>query len=147
MSRRASFGPLGRKERRQKVDSTGNRQLMVTERGTSFGYNNLVVDFRSLPIVRGLGVPVVFDATHSVQLPGGAGTSSSGQAQFLSCLARAAVAVGIDGLFVEVHDDPAHALSDGPNSLLLENVEPLLRELKQIDALTKRNVCAGGCRL
>jgi len=112
-------------------------RLLITERGSSFGYNNLVVDFKGLPLMRELGCPVVFDATHSVQLPGAAGTASGGQANLIPCLARAAVAVGIDGLFLEVHDRPEQALSDGPNSLALGQLEPLMRMLQEIDKLIK----------
>ena len=106
--------------------------LLITERGSSFGYNNLVVDMRSLPIMRELGCPVIFDATHSVQLPGGAGASSGGQRQFVPTLARAAVAAGVDGLFMEVHPNPDQARCDGPNSLPLAQVEGLLRQLLAI---------------
>ncbi|OGR05447.1 MAG: 3-deoxy-8-phosphooctulonate synthase [Deltaproteobacteria bacterium RIFOXYD12_FULL_50_9] len=115
-----------------KIKSTGNRNLLLTERGTSLGYNNLVVDMRSLPVMRELGCPVIYDATHSVQLPGGAGGSSGGQREFIAPLARAAVAAGIDGLFMEVHPDPDKALCDGPNSLALDTVEPLLVQLLEI---------------
>jgi 2-dehydro-3-deoxyphosphooctonate aldolase (KDO 8-P synthase) len=104
----------------------------LTERGSCFGYNNLVTDFRSLPIMRQWGYPVIFDATHSVQLPGGAGHVSSGQREFVAPLARAAVAVGCDGLFMEVHPDPDRAPSDGPNMVPLDQVEGLLRELLRI---------------
>ena len=104
----------------EKVASTGNRQVVLTERGSSFGYNNLVVDMRGLQIMRDAGWPVVFDATHSVQIPGGAGSASGGQPQFIEPLARAAVAVGVDGVFVEVHDEPEKALSDGANALRLD---------------------------
>lgn len=121
----------------EKARSTGNRDLLVTERGTSFGYNNLVVDFRSLPRLRQLGVPVVFDATHSVQLPGGAGGSSSGESGFIPYLARAAVAVGIDGLFMEVHPDPKRALSDGSNALQIDLLKDMLTHLRRLDALTR----------
>ncbi len=121
----------------EKARSTGNRDLLVTERGTSFGYNNLVVDFRSLPRLRQLGVPVVFDATHSVQLPGGAGGSSSGESGFIPYLARAAVAVGIDGLFMEVHPDPKRALSDGANALQIDLLKDMLTHLRRLDALTR----------
>lgn len=121
----------------EKARSTGNRDLLVTERGTSFGYNNLVVDFRSLPRLRQLGVPVVFDATHSVQLPGGAGGSSSGESGFIPYLARAAVAVGIDGLFMEVHPDPKRALSDGANALQIDLLKDMLMHLRRLDALTR----------
>lgn len=122
----------------EKVKSTGNPLVMVTERGTSFGYNNLVVDFRSLAILGRLGIPVVFDATHSVQLPGGRGDSSGGQREFVPCLARAAVAVGIDALFIEVHQDPDKALCDGPNSLPLDGLRGFLEEIREIDVLVKR---------
>jgi 2-dehydro-3-deoxyphosphooctonate aldolase (KDO 8-P synthase) len=117
----------------EKARSTGCRDILVTERGTSFGYNNLVVDFRSLPLIRAMGVPVVFDATHSVQLPGGSGDRSSGQAEFIGHLARAAAAVGVDGLFLEVHDSPEKALSDGANSLRIDTLPQLLRTLGRID--------------
>lgn len=116
----------------EKVASTGNHNIMLTERGASFGYNNLVSDFRSLPIMRQWGYPVVFDATHSVQLPGGAGNASTGQREFVAPLARAAVAVGCDGLFMEVHPDPDHAPSDGPNMVPLDRVEDLLRQVVRI---------------
>jgi 2-dehydro-3-deoxyphosphooctonate aldolase (KDO 8-P synthase) len=112
--------------------------LMVCERGASFGYNNLVSDMRSLAILRETGRPVVFDATHSVQLPGGQGTSSGGQREFVPVLARAAVAVGVSGLFMETHPDPAKALSDGPNAWPLDHMRALLATLKEIDALVKR---------
>lgn len=113
-----------------KVRSAGNTKIFLTERGASFGYNNLVVDFRSLPIMRGLGCPVVLDVTHSVQLPGGQGTCSGGQREFIPFLARAGVAVGVDALFMEVHPDPDAAKCDGPNSLPLQEVLPLWRELQ-----------------
>lgn len=116
----------------EKVVSTGNRQILLTERGTMFGYNNLVVDFRGLAIMQGMGWPVVFDATHSVQLPGGAGKASGGQREFVPMMARAAVAAGVDGIFIEVHKDPECALCDGPNSLPLDSLRPLLVELKAI---------------
>jgi 2-dehydro-3-deoxyphosphooctonate aldolase (KDO 8-P synthase) len=115
-----------------KIRAAGCERLLLTERGVSFGYNNLVVDIRSLPILRGFGCPVIFDATHSVQLPGGAGASSGGQREFVPILARAAMATGIDGLFMEVHPDPDKALCDGPNSWPLDQVEPLLRQLLAI---------------
>ncbi len=110
----------------------GERRVFLTERGASFGYNNLVVDFRGLQIMRDLGCPVVLDVTHSVQLPGGCGTSSGGQREFIPALARAGVAVGVDGLFMEVHPDPEHALCDGPNSLPLKDVPALWRQLKSL---------------
>lgn len=121
----------------EKVRSTGNENVMLTERGTSFGYHNLVVDMRSLAVMRALGVPVVFDATHSVQLPGGLGNASGGQREFIRPLARAAAAVGIDVLFAEVHPDPARALSDGPNSLNFEDIKTVLTEVKAIYELGK----------
>jgi 2-dehydro-3-deoxyphosphooctonate aldolase (KDO 8-P synthase) len=110
----------------------GGERLMLIERGATFGYNNLVVDMRSFPVLRAMGCPVIFDATHSVQLPGGAGTSSAGQREFIPPLARAAVAAGIDGIFMEVHPHPAKALCDGPNSMPLTQVESLLRQLLAI---------------
>ena len=123
-----------------KMKESGNENLMLTERGFSFGYHNLVVDMRTFPIMRSFGYPVIFDATHSVQLPGGAGTKSSGQRQFIGNLARAAVASGVDGLFMEVHDNPKEALSDGPNMLYLTQVEGLLRDLIAINEITKHSV-------
>lgn len=117
-----------------KVRAAGGQNILLTERGAAFGYNNLVVDMRALPVMRGLGCPVVFDATHSVQLPGGAGGRSGGQSEFIAPLARAAVAAGIDGLFMEVHPEPARALCDGPNSWPLDRVAPLLRRLLAIRA-------------
>jgi 2-dehydro-3-deoxyphosphooctonate aldolase (KDO 8-P synthase) len=121
----------------EKVASTGNNQVVLTERGSSFGYNNLVVDMRGLKIMRDAGWPVVFDATHSVQLPGAAGVTSGGQPEFIGPLARAAVAVGIDGVFVEVHDDPAKALSDGANALKLSALAGFWKELLAIDAVMR----------
>jgi 2-dehydro-3-deoxyphosphooctonate aldolase (KDO 8-P synthase) len=118
------------------VDS-GNSNLILTERGVSFGYNNLVSDMRSLPIMRGMGFPVVFDATHSVQLPGGQGASSGGQREFVEYLGRAAVATGIDGIFMEVHADPDKALCDGPNSIKLSELGELLKKLKAIDEIVR----------
>jgi len=123
-----------------KLEAVGNRNILLTERGASFGYNNLVVDMRSLPIMRETGCPVIFDATHAVQLPGGAGTASAGQRQFVGTLSRAAVGAGIDGLFWEVHEDPDRALCDGPNSLPLAQVEGLLRQILAIDALVKETL-------
>jgi 2-dehydro-3-deoxyphosphooctonate aldolase (KDO 8-P synthase) len=120
-----------------KINSTGNKNIMITERGVSFGYNNLVADMRSLPILREMGDPVIFDATHSVQLPGGAGDSSGGNREMAAYLARAAVATGIDGLFLEVHPDPECALCDGPNSLYLDSLPGLLGMLKKIDRIVK----------
>ncbi|MDD5131975.1 MAG: 3-deoxy-8-phosphooctulonate synthase [bacterium] len=122
----------------RKVESTGNRKIILTERGTSFGYNNLVTDMRSLVIMRKTGYPVIFDATHSVQLPGGKGDRSSGQSEYIPALARAAAAVGIDGLFLEVHRQPEKALSDGANMLPLQSVKKLLQEVIAIDELVKK---------
>ncbi|MGH7274064.1 MAG: 3-deoxy-8-phosphooctulonate synthase, partial [Nitrospiria bacterium] len=116
----------------EKIISTGNHQVLLTERGTSFGYNNLVTDMRSIPIMKRLGYPVVFDATHSVQLPGAKGDASGGQREFVPSLARAAVAAGCDGLFMEIHPDPDNALSDGPNMVPLHDVKKLLEQLKRI---------------
>ncbi len=121
----------------EKVASTGNRQVILTERGSSFGYNNLVVDMRGLKIMRDAGWPVIFDATHSVQLPGGAGDASGGQPQFIEPLARAAVAAGVDGVFVEVHDAPEKALSDGANSLRADLLAEFWGRLQAIDRLVK----------
>src|SRR5690348_16267563 len=123
----------------EKARSTGNQQIMVCERGASFGYNNLVSDMRSLAVMRETNCPVVFDATHSVQLPGGQGSKSGGQREFVPVLARAAVAVGISGIFMETHPDPDKALSDGPNAWPLGKMEALLRVLKELDAVAKRS--------
>jgi 2-dehydro-3-deoxyphosphooctonate aldolase (KDO 8-P synthase) len=120
-----------------KVASTGCHRILVTERGTCFGYNNLVVDVRTFPILRRSGYPVVFDVTHSLQLPGGQGKASGGQPEFIEPLAKAAVAAGIDGLFLEVHDNPSAALSDGANSLPLDQLERLLAKLLAIDAVVR----------
>jgi len=120
-----------------KARSTGNQQIMVCERGFSFGYNNLVSDMRSLSVMRQTGAPVVFDATHSVQLPGGKGHASGGQREFVPVLARAAVAAGISGLFMETHPDPDKALSDGPNAWPLARMEALLTTLKELDQAVK----------
>jgi 2-dehydro-3-deoxyphosphooctonate aldolase (KDO 8-P synthase) len=120
-----------------KITSTGNRKILLTERGTSFGYNNLVVDIRSIAIMKGFGFPVVFDATHSVQLPGGSGNCSGGEREFVGHLARAAIAAGANGLFMEVHPNPDCALCDGPNSIPLESVSPLLSLLKDIHGLVR----------
>lgn len=121
----------------EKARSTGNEQIMACERGFSFGYNNLVSDMRSLSVMRGTGAPVVFDATHSVQLPGGKGTSSGGQREFVPVLARAAVAAGVSGLFMETHPDPEKALSDGPNAWPLQRMAALLETLKELDQVVK----------
>ena len=124
----------------EKLRSTGCEDILLTERGTSFGYNNLVVDFRNLPIMRALGYPVVFDATHAVQLPGGQGNRSGGERQYVQALARAAVAVGVDALFMEIHEDPdrtladGRPLSDGPNMLRLDDLPRLLDEIAAIRA-------------
>ncbi|HEX7349164.1 MAG TPA: 3-deoxy-8-phosphooctulonate synthase [Rhodanobacteraceae bacterium] len=122
----------------EKARATGNDRLMVCERGASFGYNNLVSDMRSLAVMRNTGCPVVFDATHSVQLPGGQGNTSGGQREFVPVLARAAIAVGVAGVFMETHPDPDKALSDGPNAWPLGEMEALLATLKELDAVTKR---------
>lgn len=121
----------------EKITASGNRGILLTERGTSFGYNNLVVDIRSIAIMKTYGFPVVFDATHSVQLPGGAGTSSGGQREFVGHLSKAAVAAGADGVFMEVHPDPAAALCDGPNSMPMHEIEALLCQLRDIHQLAK----------
>jgi len=120
-----------------KILSTGNDRVLLTERGVSFGYNNLVSDMRSLVWMRELGYPVIFDATHSLQLPGGLGHASGGERKYIPALARAAVAVGVDALFMEVHENPDQALSDGPNSLPLKDFEKLLGAVKQIDEMVK----------
>src|SRR4030067_223679 len=122
----------------KKIESTGNKNILITERGFSFGYNNLVADMRSIPIMRQFGYPVVFDATHSVQLPGGAGTSSGGQREFVAHLARAAAAVGCDGIFMEGHPCPDKALCDGPNMINLDNLFLILKQLKEIDKVVRR---------
>jgi 2-dehydro-3-deoxyphosphooctonate aldolase (KDO 8-P synthase) len=120
-----------------KVVDAGNSRVIVTERGTSFGYHNLVVDMRAFPVLRTLGVPVVFDVTHSLQLPGGGDGVTAGLSQYIEPLASAGVAAGVDGVFLEVHDDPAHAKSDAQNALRLDRLEPLLRRLMAIDAVVK----------
>jgi len=120
-----------------KVVASGNENIILTERGASFGYNNLVVDMRSFPVMRSYGYPVVFDATHSVQLPGGQGESSGGQREFVETLSRAAVATGIDGIFMEIHEDPAAALCDGPNSIPLSELPALLKRLQALDAVVR----------
>jgi len=122
-----------------KSREAGNERILLTERGASFGYNNLVVDFRSFPIMQGFGVPVVFDVTHSLQLPGGQGQSSGGQPEYIPHLARAGVAAGVDGLFMEVHENPAKALSDGPNALKLSLLPALLEQLVAIRGCLKKN--------
>jgi len=124
----------------KKIESTGNEKILLTERGVTFGYNNLVVDMRSLPRMRKTGYPVVFDATHSVQLPGGAGDSSDGDREYVPYLTRAAVGAGIDALFLEVHDQPEEALSDGANMVRLENLEKILKQAQAIDKLVKEDL-------
>jgi len=131
------LAPHDMKHAIEKATSQGNERVMVTERGTSFGYNNLVVDFRGMPIMRAFGYPVVYDVTHSLQRPGGLGSASGGDSLFIEYLARAGVACGVDGVFMEVHDNPAAALSDGPNSLPLDRLEPLLKKLKAIHELVQ----------
>lgn len=123
-----------------KLHGSGTNQILLTERGASFGYNNLVVDMRSLPIMRSFGYPVIFDGTHSVQIPGGAGTTSSGKREFVEYLVRAAVGVGIDGLFLEVHDNPEEALSDGPNMVYLDHLEEMLKDALAIHAIVKKKL-------
>jgi 2-dehydro-3-deoxyphosphooctonate aldolase (KDO 8-P synthase) len=122
----------------EKVESTGNKKIILTERGTSFGYQNLVVDMRSFPVMQRTGYPVVFDVTHSVQLPGAQGVASGGQPQFIEPLARAAVAAGVDGIFLETHDNPAAARSDGPNALPLAHLKALLLKLKGLNSVVRR---------
>lgn len=122
-----------------KLEEGENHNLLLTERGASFGYNNLVVDMRSFPIMRSFGYPVVFDATHSVQLPGGAGTSSAGARQYVEYLTRAAVGAGVDALFMEVHDNPDEALCDGPNMVRLDDLEDMLKDALAIDAIVRRH--------
>jgi 2-dehydro-3-deoxyphosphooctonate aldolase (KDO 8-P synthase) len=121
-----------------KVTAAGNRNVLVTERGVSFGYNTLVSDMRALPELAKTGAPVIFDATHSVQQPGGQGTSSGGQREFVPVLARAAVAVGVAGVFIETHQNPDKAPSDGPNMIPLKSLAPLLERLMEFDALAKK---------
>lgn len=121
----------------EKVTSTGNENILLTERGSCFGYNNLIVDMRSLPLMAEFGYPIIFDVTHSLQLPGGAGKASGGQRQFIPHLARAAAGVGIDGLFMEVHPSPDRALCDGPNMLKLQDLPELLKVVKEIDRIVK----------
>lgn len=121
-----------------KLRSAGGEKILLTERGASFGYNNLVVDFRSFPIMRGFGVPVVFDVTHSLQLPGGLGKATGGQSEYIESMARAGVACGVDAVFMEVHNDPKNAPSDGPNQLPLERLENLLVKLKEIHTLINK---------
>jgi 2-dehydro-3-deoxyphosphooctonate aldolase (KDO 8-P synthase) len=131
------LSPWDMKAAIDKLTSTGNRRILLTERGTSFGYNNLVVDIRSIAVMKGFGFPVVFDATHSVQLPGSSGSCSGGEREFVEHLSRAAIAAGASGLFMEVHPNPDRALCDGPNSIPLGKVSPLLSVLKDIHGLVK----------
>lgn len=134
------MAPEDMKNVAEKISHEGNENIILTERGVSLGYHNLVVDMRAFSIMRSFGYPVVFDATHSVQLPSGAGTSSSGQRQFIGNLARAAAGSGIDGVFMEVHDNPEEALCDGPNMLYLSQVEAVLRDMAAIKAITDQSV-------
>jgi len=129
--------PWDMKNAVEKVESTGNQLIILTERGASFGYQNLVVDFRSFPVLKKYGYPVVFDVTHSVQLPGGQGHASGGQPEFIEPLARAGVAAGVDGIFLETHDNPGEALSDGANALPLDQLSGLLLRLKEISGLVR----------
>ena len=122
----------------RKIEASGNKRILLTERGVSFGYNTLVSDFRSLVVLRDLGYPVVFDATHSVQQPGGLGTASGGQSEFIPLLSRCAIAAGVDAVFMEIHTNPRKALSDGPNMLALNKLEPLLQELSALDKIIKK---------
>ena len=139
--KKAQFlAPSDMKHAIEKVTASGNSQVFVTERGFSFGYNNLVVDMRAFPMLRGLGWPVVYDATHSLQLPGGGDGVTAGQAEYIEPLAAAAVAAGVDGLFVEVHDNPPRARSDAQNALPLDRVEPLVRRLLRIDAANRETL-------
>lgn len=131
------LSPWDMKNAVKKIESTGNKKILLTERGTTFGYNNLVVDMRGLEIMKTFGYPVIYDATHSVQLPGGKGTSSGGQSEYIWPLARAAVAIGVAGLFMEVHPRPEKALSDGPNSARLSDLPNQLKSIQQIDRAVK----------
>lgn len=124
----------------KKLEEGGTNQIMLTERGASFGYHNLVVDMRSFPIMRSLGYPVIFDATHSVQLPGGAGKKSAGNREYVEYLARAAAGAGVDGFFMEVHDNPEEALSDGPNMVYLDKLEAILKDLLAINEIAKKKI-------
>ncbi len=122
----------------RKIESTGNNNIMITERGTSFGYNNLINDFKSLDIMKNFLYPVIFDATHSVQEPGGMGEKSGGKREFVSTLSKAAVAVGVAGIFIETHNDPDNSPSDGPNMLHIENLESLISKLIELDTVSKK---------
>lgn len=135
------LSPWDAKNMVEKFKSAGGSDLILTERGVSFGYNNLVVDFRAFPVMRSYGAPVIYDLTHSLQLPGGQGSSSDGQREFAPAMLRAAAAVGIDGVFLEVHPDPDNALCDGPNMVKLSEVEAMLRTAKEIDELLKGKAC------
>ncbi len=130
------LSPWEAKNMIHKLEEVGCKKILLTERGTSFGYNNLVNDFRAIPIMRGFGYPVVYDATHSVQIPGGKGTASGGMAEFIPTLARCAVVAGADAVFMEIHKDPSKALSDGPNALALAQLEPLLKKLLALKKCT-----------
>jgi 2-dehydro-3-deoxyphosphooctonate aldolase (KDO 8-P synthase) len=141
------LAPLDVRNIIEKIEAAGNRQIMITERGTSFGYNNLVVDMRAFPMMRQFGYPVVFDATHSLQLPGAYGDSTGGQSEYVGHLARAAVACGVDGLFMEVHDNPPMALSDAATQFALDKLEPLLETLLKIHGLAKKNSTGSGSDL
>ncbi len=121
----------------KKIESTGNEKIMITERGTSFGYNNLINDFKSIDIIKNYNYPVIFDATHSVQEPGGLGEKSGGKREFVSTLSKAAAAVGVAGIFIETHNDPDNAPSDGPNMLHIEKLESLIAKLIEFDAIAK----------
>src|SRR5262245_16567628 len=137
------LAPLDVRNIIEKIEAAGNRQIMITERGTSFGYNNLVVDMRAFPMMRQFGYPVVFDATHSLQLPGGLGDATGGQSEYVESLARASVACGVDGLFMEVHNNPPMALSDAATQFALDKLEQLLETLLKIHELAKPKVKAG----
>ena len=134
------MAPWDMKNVLEKIEKTGYRDILITERGTSFGYNNLVSDMRSLPILRGMGYPVIYDATHSAQLPGGKGCSSGGQREFVSYLAKASVAAGIDGIFIETHRNPGRALSDSSSMLRLKDLYCLLKKLKAIRDVVKSDI-------
>jgi 2-dehydro-3-deoxyphosphooctonate aldolase (KDO 8-P synthase) len=136
------LAPLDVRHAIGKVRESGNDRVLVTERGFTFGYNNLVVDMRAFPMIRGLGVPVVFDVTHSLQLPGAGDGVTAGQAEYIEPLASAGVAAGVDGVFMEVHDDPPHAKSDGQNALRLDLLRPLLEKLVRLDAITRQPAAA-----
>ncbi|MCC8166330.1 MAG: 3-deoxy-8-phosphooctulonate synthase, partial [Planctomycetes bacterium] len=140
------MAPWDMKNAANKVAASGNDDILLTERGVSFGYNNLVADMRSLPIMRQSGYPVIFDATHSVQLPGGQGTCSGGDRDMATVLARAAVAAGVDGVFLEVHDDPDNAKCDGPNMIRLDELRDLLEMLIAIDGITRKDELAAAGR-